>query len=163
MQKQHSKFLNLSFLISSFRDFVLPAYQCFNVSDLHQRDPDTFKPLHVVSMTIRDSAEDSAAAAGDVLELCKMVNEPAEWLVELIIRCVYMKGSWGWREFFEGRPRVLLSEAIRPHGSLPARTMTGFLTATYRRVRKVLSEQEITQQRPKLQLRIFPARKCFDK
>lgn len=26
-------------------------------------------------MTIRDSAQDSAAAAGDVLELCKMVNE----------------------------------------------------------------------------------------
>lgn len=52
------------------------------ISDLHQRDPDTFKPLHVVSMTIRDSAEDSAAAAGHVLELCKMVNEPAErWLV----------------------------------------------------------------------------------
>eukprot|EP00903_Cladosiphon_okamuranus_P006917 g6732.t1 len=45
------------------------------VEDLHQRDPDTFKPLHVVSMTIRDSAEDSAAAAGDVLELCKMLDD----------------------------------------------------------------------------------------
>lgn len=31
-------------------------------------------------MTIRDSAEDSAAASGDVLELCKMVNETAECL-----------------------------------------------------------------------------------
>lgn len=30
-------------------------------------------------MTIRDSAEDSAAAAGDVLELCKMVNESPKW------------------------------------------------------------------------------------
>ena len=45
------------------------------VTDLQQRDPDTFKPLHVVSMTIRDSAEESAAAASDVLELCKMVNK----------------------------------------------------------------------------------------
>lgn len=55
------------------------------VSDLHQRDPDTFKPLHVVSMTIRDSAEDSAAAAGHVLELCKMVNEPAERRLVVVI------------------------------------------------------------------------------
>ncbi|CAM9201437.1 unnamed protein product [Ascophyllum nodosum] len=44
------------------------------VTDLQQRDPDTFKPLHVVSMTIRDSAEESAAAASDVLELCKMLD-----------------------------------------------------------------------------------------
>lgn len=53
----------------------------FVCADLQQRDPDTFKPLHIVSMTIRDSAEDSAAAAGDVLELCKMVNKWAEWLL----------------------------------------------------------------------------------
>ncbi|CAB1101574.1 unnamed protein product [Ectocarpus sp. CCAP 1310/34] len=45
------------------------------VEDLQQRDPDTFKPLHVVSMTIRDSANDSAAAAGDVLDLCKMLED----------------------------------------------------------------------------------------
>eukprot|EP00904_Undaria_pinnatifida_P004473 jgi/Undpi1/14026/HiC_scaffold_9.g03677.m1 len=45
------------------------------VEDLHRREPDTFKPLHVVSMTIRDSAEDSAAAAAHVLELCKMLDE----------------------------------------------------------------------------------------
>ncbi|CAM9357044.1 unnamed protein product [Ectocarpus fasciculatus] len=45
------------------------------VEDLQQRDPDTFKPLHVVSMTIRDSADDSAAAAGDVLDLCKMLED----------------------------------------------------------------------------------------
>ncbi|CBN77987.1 similar to Ssu72-like protein [Ectocarpus siliculosus] len=44
-------------------------------TDLQQRDPDTFKPLHVVSMTIRDSADDSAAAAGDVLDLCKMLED----------------------------------------------------------------------------------------
>ncbi|CAM9733408.1 unnamed protein product [Discosporangium mesarthrocarpum] len=44
------------------------------VEDLQGRDPETFKPLHVVSMTIKDSAEHSAAAAGDVLELCRMLD-----------------------------------------------------------------------------------------
>lgn len=47
-------------------------------TDLQQRDPETFKPLHIVSMTIRDSAEESAAAEGDVLELCKMVNNATQ-------------------------------------------------------------------------------------
>lgn len=56
-------------------------------------------------MTIRDSAEDSAAAAGDVLELCKMVNEPAErWVVGLIIRLRV-------HERFLGVVRVCLGDA----------------------------------------------------
>lgn len=42
-------------------------------ADLQSRDPETFKPLHVVNMTIKDSPEESAAAAGDVLELCRTV------------------------------------------------------------------------------------------
>lgn len=33
-----------------------------------------FKPLHVVNITIKDSPEESAAAAGDVLEICRTVN-----------------------------------------------------------------------------------------
>lgn len=68
-----------------FSSFPFPCYVLARrrhgmiaITDLQQRDPDTFKPLHIVSMTIRDSAEDSAAAAGDVLELCKMVNESIE-------------------------------------------------------------------------------------
>lgn len=44
------------------------------LADLQSRDPETFKPLHVVNMTIKDSAEESAAASGHVLDLCRMVN-----------------------------------------------------------------------------------------
>ncbi|CAM9387666.1 unnamed protein product [Ectocarpus sp. 4 AP-2014] len=81
------------------------------VEDLQQRDPDTFKPLHVVSMTIRDSADDSAAAAGDVLDLCKMVNERAEWrwwLVAwlLFVRVCLQKGHSGWGELLDGGPKL---------------------------------------------------------
>lgn len=48
---------------------------CFlYLADLQSRDPETFKPLHVVNMTIKDSAEESAAASGHVLDLCRMVN-----------------------------------------------------------------------------------------
>jgi len=64
-------------------------------------------------MTIRDSAEDSAAAAGDVLELCKMVNEPAErwWLVGLLpLLCV--ADPRAWREIFDARARALWKEAL---------------------------------------------------
>lgn len=43
--------------------------------DLQSRDPETFKPLHVVNMTIKDSPEESAAAADDVLHLCRTVNK----------------------------------------------------------------------------------------
>lgn len=42
-------------------------------TDLVSRDPELFRPLHVVNMTITDSPEESAAAAGDVLNLCKTV------------------------------------------------------------------------------------------
>lgn len=42
--------------------------------DLLARDPEVFKPVHVILMTIRDTTRDSAEAAGDVLSLCKMVN-----------------------------------------------------------------------------------------
>ncbi|CAN0124919.1 unnamed protein product, partial [Ectocarpus sp. 12 AP-2014] len=78
---------------------------------LQQRDPDTFKPLHVVSMTIRDSADDSAAAAGDVLDLCKMVNERAEWRWWLVawlffVRVCLQKGHSGWGELLDGRPQA---------------------------------------------------------
>lgn len=47
--------------------------RCLFRADLQSRDPETFKPLHVVNMTIKDSPEESAAAAGDVLELCRTV------------------------------------------------------------------------------------------
>ncbi|CAM9441970.1 unnamed protein product, partial [Hapterophycus canaliculatus] len=43
-------------------------------TDLQSRDPETFKPLHVVNMSIKDSFEESAAAADNVLELCRTVN-----------------------------------------------------------------------------------------
>lgn len=51
-----------------------PPVYLFSRADLQSRDPETFKPLHVVNMTIKDSPEESAAAAGDVLDLCRMVN-----------------------------------------------------------------------------------------
>lgn len=78
-------------------------------SDLQQRDPDTFKPLHVVSMTIRDSADDSAAAAGDVLDLCKMVNERAEWRLIAWLYFVHVclqQGHSGWGERLDERPQA---------------------------------------------------------
>ncbi|CAN0508230.1 unnamed protein product, partial [Ectocarpus sp. 8 AP-2014] len=80
-------------------------------TDLQQRDPDTFKPLHVVSMTIRDSADDSAAAAGDVLDLCKMVNERAEWRWWLVAWLFFVpvclqKGRSGWGELLDGRSQA---------------------------------------------------------
>ncbi len=43
-------------------------------ADLQSRDPEIFKPLHIINMTIKDSFEESAAAAGHVLELCRTVN-----------------------------------------------------------------------------------------
>lgn len=52
-------------------------------------------------MTIRDSAEDSAAAAGDVLELCKMVNNsPFEiflsWVVVAPLPPLSLLSVVGW-------------------------------------------------------------------
>eukprot|EP00903_Cladosiphon_okamuranus_P006034 g5952.t1 len=44
------------------------------VEDLQSRDPETFKPLHVINMTIKDSFEESAAASGNVLELCRTLD-----------------------------------------------------------------------------------------
>ncbi|CAM9909425.1 unnamed protein product [Scytosiphon promiscuus] len=44
------------------------------VEDLQSRDPETFKPLHVVNMSIKDSFEESAAAADNVLELCRTLD-----------------------------------------------------------------------------------------
>ncbi|CAM9564823.1 unnamed protein product [Ectocarpus sp. 8 AP-2014] len=44
------------------------------VEDLQSRDPETFKPLHVINMTIKDSFEESAAAADSVLELCRTLD-----------------------------------------------------------------------------------------
>lgn len=55
---------------------VLFAPSTIYTTDLVSRDPETFKPLHVVNMTIKDSPEESAAAAGDVLNICKTVNRP---------------------------------------------------------------------------------------
>lgn len=77
-------------------------------------------------MTIRDSAEDSAAAAGDVLELCKMVNEPAEWWLVGLISILRV------HQELLGVARVLRCEVSNvaerghcgPHRSLPATTMT---------------------------------------
>ncbi|CAM9212816.1 unnamed protein product [Choristocarpus tenellus] len=59
-------------MLLSICTFRSPIPIC--VTDLQGRDPETFKPLHVVSMTIKDSADHSAAAAGDVLELCQMLD-----------------------------------------------------------------------------------------
>lgn len=55
--------------------YFVPVWRlrCLFRADLQSRDPETFKPLHVVNMTIKDSPEESAAAAGDVLELCRTV------------------------------------------------------------------------------------------
>ncbi|CAM9315254.1 unnamed protein product [Pylaiella littoralis] len=44
------------------------------VEDLQSRDPEEFKPLHVINMTIKDSFEESAAASGNVLELCRTLD-----------------------------------------------------------------------------------------
>lgn len=54
-----------------------------------------FKPLHIVSMTIRDSAQDSAAAEGDVLDLCKMVNE---WFMEIGLLLSCSRASYTFTE-----------------------------------------------------------------
>lgn len=48
-------------------------YRGFLSADLQSRDPETFKPLHVVNMTIKDSPEEAEAAANDVLFLCRTV------------------------------------------------------------------------------------------
>lgn len=57
---------------------LIVRYSCvsriFTPVDLQSRDPETFKPLHVVNMTIKDSPEEAEAAANDVLYLCRMVT-----------------------------------------------------------------------------------------
>lgn len=91
-------------------------------ADLQQRDPDTFKPLHIVSMTIRDSAEDSAAAAGDVLELCKMVNDWANaGLLLLLLVLRFSRHGWCSRDTLGGcsctRGSCVVGALLRTSGS----------------------------------------------
>ena len=62
-----------------YRFVSWPSRVCFLLettyfADLQSRDPEMFKPVHVVNMNIKDSPEESAAAAGDVLNLCHMVT-----------------------------------------------------------------------------------------
>lgn len=92
-------------------------------------------------MTIRDSAEDSTAAAGDVLEMCKMVNEPAGGKIVRLRE----------HDRFLGVAKVLRYEAwsgaernrCGPRGSLPPRTMP--VSCGWRGLG--LPEEEITHRR----------------
>lgn len=96
--------LPLSFPVTPTSDVAcVRCYMCG--TDLQARDPDMFKPLHIVSMTIRDSAQDSAAAEGDVLDLCKMVNE---WFIEVTYCLLFGRASYTNEKWYDKVRRRLL-------------------------------------------------------
>jgi hypothetical protein len=52
----------------------LYCYFMLTYTDMQNRHPQDFKPLHLIQLPVTDTPQDAEASVGDVLNLCNMVR-----------------------------------------------------------------------------------------
>jgi hypothetical protein len=49
------------------------ALRLYSLTDMQNRHPQDFKPLHLIQLPVTDTPQDAEASVSDVLNLCNMV------------------------------------------------------------------------------------------